>query len=299
MDNTFIKLPARFINDRVYVCPVTVDGTRLTFYTDSGGGGILIDPALVQQLNLPVRVQNSEDAEELRVSFPPFQNTASIPAGVEVDELIVIKDLPYGAWAESGSWGQGFLGATWFANRIWKVDYQNGEMGYLSEGEQYDSTGYRAIEVGFQRDGYGTPTMSFPRVQASVDGEVFDFLFDTGATVHLSRTVQERLGDGVQFRGTSFIVQSVFDKWRASHPDWLVVEEADELGKHPMIEVPAVTIAGFTVGPVWFTRRRDEDFHQFMSQGMDKQIEGALGGSAFKYFSIIMDYPKSVAYFKR
>jgi len=299
MNAAFKKLPARFINDRVYVCPVTEDGTQVTFYTDTGGGGILIDPALVKHLDLPIRRRTIEDTEELRVSFPPFQNTASIPAGTEIYELILIKDLPIGAWGQSGSWGQGFLGAPWFANRIWKLDYRNGKIGYLPEGKQYDSTGYRAIEVGFQHDGDGKPTTSFPRIQASVGGEVFDFLFDTGATVHLSRTAQQRFGDGVQFRGTSFIVQSAFDKWRASHPDWLVVEDADEVGKHSMIEVPAVTIAGLTAGPVWFTRRKDEDFHQFMSQWMDKQISGALGGSVFKYFSIMIDYPSAVAYFKQ
>lgn len=58
-------------------------------------------------------------------------------------------------------------------------------------------------------------------------------------------------------------------------------------------------MAGLTSGPVWFTTRPDSKFYVYMSQGMDKQIEGALGGSVFKYFSIIIEYPNSTAHFKR
>jgi hypothetical protein len=52
-------------------------------------------------------------------------------------------------------------------------------------------------------------------------------------------------------------------------------------------------------GPVWFTRRPDPNFHQFMSQFMDRQVEGALGGSALKFFRVTVDYPRAVAVFER
>ena len=54
-----------------------------------------------------------------------------------------------------------------------------------------------------------------------------------------------------------------------------------------------------TVGPVWFTRRPDPNFHQFASFWTDKQVEGALGGSALKYFRVTLDYPNAVAVFER
>ena len=62
-----------------------------------------------------------------------------------------------------------------------------------------------------------------------------------------------------------------------------------------MIRVPQVKIAGNVVGPVWFTRRDDHNFHQYMSSMMDRQIDGALGGSALKYLRIIVDYPNEQA----
>lgn len=50
---------------------------------------------------------------------------------------------------------------------------------------------------------------------------------------------------------------------------------------------------------MWFTRRADQNFHRYMSQFMDKQIEGALGGSALHYFRVTVDYPRAVAIFEK
>jgi hypothetical protein len=72
----------------------------------------------------------------------------------------------------------------------------------------------------------------------------------------------------------------------------------DNRGAAPIIEVPAITIAGFTVGPVWFTRRPDAAFHEYMSQWMDRRVEGALGGSALRWFRIVVDYPGARAAFE-
>lgn len=67
-----------------------------------------------------------------------------------------------------------------------------------------------------------------------------------------------------------------------------------------MILVSEVTIVGHTVGPVWFTRRKDQDFTQFMSQWMDETEYGAIGGSAFHHFQhVIIDYPGELCYFAR
>lgn len=66
-----------------------------------------------------------------------------------------------------------------------------------------------------------------------------------------------------------------------------------------MIEVPEISVAGYTVGPVWFTRRPDKNFHEYMSQWMDKRVEGALGGNALYHFRITIDYPRAVAVFEK
>ena len=46
-----------------------------------------------------------------------------------------------------------------------------------------------------------------------------------------------------------------------THPYWRVIENADRMGGGAlMIEVPEVTLAGHTVGPVQFVRQPDREF---------------------------------------
>lgn len=102
-------------------------------------------------------------------------------------------------------------------------------------------------------------------------------------------------GEGV----TSYIVRSVFERWHEQHPDWRVVKNGDDLtGPTSIIEVPKVEIAGWTVGPVWFTERPDSNFHKFMGQWMDKKSDGAVGGNVFRHFVMTIDYPGATAYFR-
>ena len=100
-------------------------------------------------------------------------------------------------------------------------------------------------------------------------------------------------------RGTCFITTWLFERWQRRNPDWRVVSDADlSVAGEPMIEVPSVRIAGSEAGPVWFTRRPDRNFHEYMSSMMDRRVEGALGGSLFAYFRITVDYPHARALFE-
>ena len=67
-------------------------------------------------------------------------------------------------------------------------------------------------------------------------------------------------------------------------------------GPNPMIEVPRVTVTDYAVGPVWFARRPDANFAQWMSSMRDKPIVGAFGGSGLRYFRLVLDYPKATAW---
>lgn len=156
------------------------------------------------------------------------------------------------------------------------------------------------VALGFKEDENGQRVLNFPRIQVVIDGETLDLLFDTGATTFLTDTAVTALRDGgAAERATSFITTSTFEKWRKRHPNWRVIEQAEITTGEAMIEVPSVTVAGYTVGPVWFTRRPDKNFHEFMSKFMDKRVEGALGGNALRYFRVTVDYPNAVAIFER
>jgi len=147
-------------------------------------------------------------------------------------------------------------------------------------------------------DAKGARDNNFPRMIARIDGAEVPLLLDTGAETYLSPAAVAAIGDGQPaMRATSMIVKSQFDAWRAKHPDWRVIDDA-QVGTHSrMIEVPSVEIAGSAVGPVWFTERPDRNFHAGMSSMMSGQVEGALGGNAFGHFRMTIDYPKGQAWF--
>ena len=290
----FTRLPATFIGHRIFVQPVTSDDVQLTFYTDTGGGGMFIEPATVHRLGLPVMSTEGESIASESVAFPAFHPDASIPRGRYSDQLAVVaapyRDTDVMRW-------DGFLGHSWFADRVWKFDYLQRQLAYRTD------LGWEIRDhmcpLGFKTDDTGKRPTAFPRITAMIDGETRDFLLDTGAMVQLTAAAQASavLADGPPIRGTSFVTHSLFEVWRTRHPDWRVVENADAYGGEAMIQVPVVHLAGYGVGPVWFTRRSDANFHEYLSQWMDQRVDGALGGSVFQYFTMVVDYRRARAYF--
>jgi hypothetical protein len=45
--------------------------------------------------------------------------------------------------------------------------------------------------------------------------------------------------------------------------------------------------------------RPDRAFHEWMAQWMDRPLDGALGGSALRYFRVLVNYPEGYAAFER
>lgn len=289
-------LPVRYAADRFFVAPITGDGDRLLFYTDTGGGTNMIYRRSVERLGLETTMLTLGEESYDVVSAPGFAQSAGIPLPADLppfgDSFLVREAPTFTADAD------GFLGRTWFADRVWVFDYPKQSLGLVTVTEPLAAGNPHRVGLGFQADAAGNRTTHFPSIPIEVDGAPLDMLFDTGATVELTDTALAELDDGgPPARGTSFIIQTVFDGWRQRHPGWRVIEGADRLGGMPMIEVPEITIAGHTVGPVWFTMRGDSNFHEYMSQWMDRRVDGALGGSALRYFRVIVDYPEAVAIF--
>lgn len=283
-----IELPVEFHNGVIYVVPQMEDGVRLRFLTDTGGGTFIYGHAL-DKLKLP------SDSDSESVAMPKFATESWIPEPKASKGRLYIfrgKSLP------GSEKLTGMLGAFWFSERAWFFDYKNERLFLLGNPKPYtDHPG--AVPIYFQKNESGVKTTHFPRISIKIDGEEIEMLFDTGAHTLLTGAAQKRLDDGLgELRATSFIVNSVFRKWRDKHPDWIVIEGAEATYKEDMILVPTVTIAGMSVGPVWFTRRADKNFHEYMSQWMDKRVDGAIGGSALHYFNIVVDYPNEVAIFE-
>jgi hypothetical protein len=291
-----VELPVRYAADRYFVSPVLESGDTLLLYTDTGGGTSMLWPATAERLGLAGEwLRQGGDSARL-VALPAMLPDAAIPLPSAPPPLgSGFLVIPPQGFTE----GDGFLGRTWFADRVWLFDYPGRSLALVKGGVPASAPEHR-VPLGFQTDSAGRRTTHFPRITAVVDGDSLDLLFDTGATVSLTPAALAALGGGGPAqRGTSFITQSVFTGWRAAHPDWRIVDSADMLGNAPMIEVPRVTVAGHEVGPVWFTVRPDRAFHEWMAQWMDRPLDGALGGSALRYFRVLVNYPEAYAAFER
>lgn len=287
-----VPLPADFSAHRIYVHPVTASGDTLRLYTDTGGGNLMVKPT-VEKLDLSILDTTTVRGRPVPIAeWPDLSPEASVPPPPEHRVYV----FPAGGQAKLLNVGDGMLGRSWFDGHVWTFDY--GQEQFLLHPSDDDASfdASHTVPLGFKTDSTGQRTEHFPSIEATIDGETYAFLFDTGASMVLTDSVHTARG-GPQVRGTSFVTASLFDQWRNAHPDWPVLENTARSA--PVIDVPEVTIADHTVGPVRFVRRPDRNFHQGMSSMMDRRVEGALGGSLFQYFVITVDYPSARAHFQQ
>jgi hypothetical protein len=292
-----VEVPAEFTGGRVFVRAATASGGTLRFFTDTGGGTALVHPDAAARLGLRVDSLRADGETLAVVDFPPLPagSPFPLPGGPFAGRLLVFPPQPSIHTDEDG-----MLGRVWFAERVWTFDYPGARLLLRAPGDLPPHDPAHRVPLGFQANRSGARTMNFPRIRIQVDGDSLDLLYDSGATLALSDSAHALLADGgPAVRGTSFITASVFERWRQRHPDWRVVEGAERGTREAVIQVPRISVGGFEVGPVWFTRRPDRNFHQYMSQWMDRRIDGALGGSALAYFRVTLDYPGAVAVFER
>ena len=104
---------------------------------------------------------------------------------------------------------------------------------------------------------------------------------------------------GLRIAPPVFLTRSQYTVWRKRHPEWRALDPIQSLSGSAMLEVPKITIADCTIGPVWFTVQPDRAFHTYMTQWMDKPVEGAIGGSALKYLRVSVDWPNALAVFEQ
>lgn len=280
---------------------MATDGTPLRFFTDTGGADFLCRP-IVSALGVDTETVTLEGTSVEVATWPEFQAESWIP-GISLEEdprspalkgRLLVR--PEGS-APGGA--DGMLGQAWFGGRIWTLDYAAGRL-VLHDSPPNPNRSHGSAPLGFPRRADSRRGTHFPSIEATIDGTTIPFLFDSGATVRLSENARRKVGVDPSEVAACFVTTSIFDRWASDHPDWPLIEDADvNAGGQPMIQVPAVTIAGLEVGPAWFTRRPDANFHEFMSRMMDRTVEGALGGSLLRHFVVTVNYPDAIAHFTR
>ena len=293
-----VTIPTRFETDRVYVELTTASGVRLELYTDSGGGNLVISRGAAARLGL--EVSRSGDPE-VQAELGPDSGIATSPAlapglpALPKIAFVVPKAVQIPAWPEQGD---GFLGAPWFAGGIWTWDYPGRRL-IRQPDEAMVEAGEHVVPIAFKVDPDGKRPTSFARLSIRVDGKQLPMLLDTGAETLLTPDALAEIGDGgLAMRAASMVAASIFDDWHHSHPDWRYIPNGQAETHASMIEIPSVEVAGFATGPVWFTRRSDANFHDFMTPMMDARVEGAVGGNVFRFFEMTVDYPAARAKFR-
>lgn len=285
------RVPADFVHGRVWLTP-RLAGQPLRFFTDSGGGFNAVSADVVARLGLPITTTENVDT----VAWPLFDIgfTPPGPPAHFLDGRLVVVDATKIAGKD------GFLGGRWFADSVWEFDYGAGTLHRLTDFRPSGADG-EPVSLGFQTDSEGKRTMHFPSIDVTIDGEVLPMLYDSGATLTTTAASGPIFGvePGTEV-GIGFIEASVLDRWSAAHPKWRVVESADGIGDGSarIIQVPKVEIGGHAVGPSWFAERRDGTFREYMAGMMDRPTLGAIGGSTLRHFRVVLDYPRSSAYFR-
>jgi|SRR5450631_2461598 len=290
-----LEIPSRFTANQVYVRLQTLDGKPLELYTDSGGGSLILGKVAAERLQLAlVPIQEADVLAELGASARETEAPLLRPEVPRLPTRAFVIDSPrqMPAFPEQAD---GVVGAAWFADGIWTWDYP---MRHLYK----ENPGWRAAldarktDLGFQIDSHGKRTTNFARISISVAGEQLQMLLDTGAETYLSPEAKAYVQDrDPAFRASSMMRASIFDAWRKSHPEWRFVDNAEVSTGAPMILVPEVRVAGLRARSVWFTRRPDKNYTDFMSSMMDQAVDGSVGGNCFSQFVLTVDYPRATA----
>ncbi|QNK01851.1 hypothetical protein [Dyella telluris] len=292
-------VPTVFEAGHFFATPETVTGERLKLLVDTGGGGAdglyVLGTPTAQRLKLPASPCKLGNPKLTTAALPAYQPGRGIPAHDGACDAVLTMDDPHPISAADG-----ILGAPYLDGRVWTFDYPARKL--VLQGTAWTpAKDDHAEALGFQNNDQGKRVQAFPRVQIRVDGEPIDMLLDTGATAFPSDTGRQVTGTPTVngFGVTSYITHSQLESWHARHPEWRVLENGDVLfAKYSprMIEVPSLEIAGWSLGPVWFTERPDSAFHGMMAELMDKTPEGAIGGNVLGHFVLTIDYPKGMAY---
>jgi hypothetical protein len=300
-------LPSALIDGRFYLEIPTLGGDTLLAFCDTGGGYTAIYNRAVRELHLESAVQETNiDKYKIRYilakdiyshSDIPYPHIGSFfESDIKAPFFEVPEDSKESEYMAQFMPYDAFLGQFFFIDRAWTFDYGKGEILVNTPLSEY-SNDENIQKLGFKKTFLGEKKFGHPSLRLEIDGEVLDFLFDTGASLLLSDTGRNSLNVNSKSVAGSFIAKSIFDKWHQQHPDWRIIEKGEITGSD-LIEVPLVKVGNLTAGPVWFARRPDEAWSEGMIGSMDKVVKGAIGGSYFQYFKIVIDYNSELIKFE-
>lgn len=300
-----VRIPAVLDERGMFVVqPVLANGERLRLESNLGSGPALIYDDVPGRLGLrvdSVAVPPDEPDEEpvrvSRVRMPEFRDDGWIPAprrGEHAGHLILSQRSRHDAPEMDG-----YLGNPWFAGRTWTFDFPRGELLLRAPGDLPEVPDRHRVRLGFKRaEKAGEEDEWLPRIRVEIAGDSVDLLLSTGVDDVVSPQALREMGiDGPERQPISSVDPEVFQRWRARHPEWRVIEDAVDGEIWDLIEVPSVSVGGHTVGPVWFSSHGAGA--GWLSNWTDLPVQGFLSANVPRHFRLTVDMEQGIAVFER
>ena len=291
------QVPTVYEAGHFFVTPPDGHGGKLRLLVDSGGSGargmFVMYAGALKRAGWPVRSCHFAGTTAKVTDAPPSVR-AMLPNGTST---------PCGASAfvnEEGSamvGEDGLIGAGYLPNSTFTFDYPGQKLWREASGWK-PAKGSRSTPLSIPRTADGLAG-GLPLFHLVIDGQTIPMLLDTGATAKPSANGKRETGiETVNgFGVASYVPHRLFEKWHAAHPDWQVVDDGDELISHTrLIRVPEVRVAGWSVGPAWFTERSDANI-DFLNDYTTDSVSGSAGANIFKHFRMTLDYAQGAAWF--
>jgi hypothetical protein len=253
-----VELPGFFKGGRPFLRLTLNDGSHAIAWLDTDGSGF-ISKALVARQHLNV-VGGRAPLPAFVDQLPPIGGDGAL-AVIDPDPKDAILagiDLQ--------------LGGSWFAGRVWTIDYRNDQILWHPDNHAVASDAVNPVKLHFTSG-------SYPTLPVVVEGELIEMALDTAASV------VERTGT---VAATSFVTHDRMAKWRAAHPDWSFHNISPGVDR---LDIPEVRVFGVPLGGVSFTTRPGDDVFA------GETLAGKLGSNAWAFRILILDYVRAIAAF--
>ena len=255
-----------------------LDGTKRSanFAFDSGGGAIILDETLADNLGLK---STGEAVEEDGARFAPTK-----PPVVQFGSMLVSFSTSK-AFLHLGKNSfdtreriEGLLPGKALEPYQVVIDYPRERFTIAPSG--------CVTHQGMRVQSPFLPASGHPRIEVSVDGKNYGLLLDTGSRVSMAR-------------------RSLLESLSAAHPTWPhstgasgTADMPDGSGEEFLLRVPEVTWGPFQITNVLFVSRPDDVYSPTSFETPDS-IVGALGGNVLKHFRVEIDYPRGTSYLEQ
>lgn len=260
-------IPAELRGGRLFALPRTPGGKTFACWLDTSGGGFIFDWA-VEAFGLDAGPAKDGGRSAALPAFDPAWSVPP-PGG---DGRLPVFDRSRADRHDPIL--QGFaaqLGATWFLDRTWRLDYAAGT---LATGVPPLTAAETTAGISFDR--------VYPQVAARIGGETTIVAFDTAASIAYGAAYA---AGGAAVQATSFVTRDRFETWHERHPEWKVDFGVGNGSGFDRIVVDEVGLGTAVLRNVAFTTRPGDD----VFQGEPTQVK--LGANAYGDRIVVLDYP--------